>query len=65
MKFRGNFEIIGNLKIVNNLDKNGNGGLNSSSWNFIKDFFTHKINSILPNWGQNTFKLKAIIIDEQ
>lgn len=63
MKFRDNFEIIGNLKIVDNLDKNGNGGMNASDWDFLKDFFTNKINSVLPDRGQKTFKLKAIIKD--
>lgn len=63
MKFKDNFEIIGNLKIVDNLDKNGNGGMNASDWNFIKDFFTNKINSVLLDRGQKTFKIKAIIKD--
>lgn len=62
MKFRDNFEFIGNLKIVDNLDKNGKGGMNASDWNFIKDFFTNKINSVLTERGQKTFKLTAIII---
>jgi hypothetical protein len=61
MKFRDNFEIIGNLKIVDNLDNNGNGGMNPSDWSFITDFFTFKINSVLPERGQKTFKLKAIV----
>lgn len=63
MKFRDNFEVIGNLKIVDNLDKNGNGGLNASDWDYIKDFFANKINLVLANRGQKTFKLNAIIID--
>ena len=61
MKFRDNFEIIGNLKIVDNLDNNGNGGMNPSDWSFITDFLTFKINSVLPERGQKTFKLKAIV----
>lgn len=65
MKFRENIEVIGNLKIADNLDKNGNGGMNASDWNYIKDFFTDKINSLLPDRGQKKFKLKAIIKDEQ
>lgn len=63
MKFRENFEVIGNLKIVDNLDKNGNGGMNASDLSFIKDFFSDKINSILPDRGQKSFKLKAIVKD--
>ncbi|MBE8712825.1 hypothetical protein [Sphingobacterium hungaricum] len=65
MKFRHNFEVIGDLKIVENLDKNGNGGMNVSDWNLIKDFFTDKINSVLTGRGQKTFRLKAIIKNEQ
>lgn len=52
MKFRDNFELIGNLKIVDNLDKNGNGGMNASDWNYIKDFFATKIYSALADRGQ-------------
>lgn len=63
MKFRDYFEIIGNIKIVDNLDKNGNGGMNASDFNFIKDFFINKINAVLPERGQKTFKLKAIMKD--
>jgi hypothetical protein len=63
MKFRDNFELIGNLKIVDNLDKNGNGSMNASDWNYIKDFFANKINSGLIERGQKTFKIKAIIKD--
>ncbi len=65
LKFRDNFEVIGNLKIVDNLDKNGNGEMNVSDWDFIKDFFTNKINSLLSDRGQKTFKLKSIIKDEK
>jgi hypothetical protein len=42
MKFRDNFEVIGNLKIIDNLDKTGNGGMNASAWNTINDFFINK-----------------------
>ncbi len=61
MKFRDNFEFIGNLKIVDNLDKNGNGGMKANDWNFMNDFFTNKITYFLTDKGQQTFKLKAII----
>jgi len=63
IKFRDDFEVIGNLKIVDNLDKNGNGGMNASDLNFIKDFLSDKINSILPDRGQKLFKLEAIVKD--
>jgi len=65
LKFRDNFELISYLKIVDNLDKNGNGSMNASDWEFIKDFFANKINSIMPDRGQKTFKIKAIITDWQ
>lgn len=61
LKFRDNLEFIGNLNIVENLDKNGNGSMNASDWEFIKDFFANKINLVMPDRGQKTFKIKAII----
>lgn len=61
MKFRDNFELIDNLKIVDNLDKNGNGGMNAGDWNYIKDFFSDKINIVLSERGQKAFKVKAIL----
>jgi hypothetical protein len=61
MKFRANFELIGNLEIVDNLDKNGSGSMNASGWDFLQDFFAEKINSIMPHRGQKKYKLQAII----
>ncbi|WP_215226684.1 hypothetical protein [Echinicola shivajiensis] len=61
MKFRDNFSLIGNLNIVDNLDKNGNGSMNLSDWTFLKDFFDQKFKGILLERGQNPFKMKAII----
>lgn len=61
MKFRDNFEFIGNLQIVDNLDKNGNGGMNASDWNFIKDFFANNFSAILADRGQKSFKVKSIM----
>lgn len=63
MKFRDNFEIIGNLKIVNNLDKNCNGSMNASAWEFLRDFFSGDYISVLIKWGQKPFKLKSVLID--
>jgi len=63
MKFRDNFELIGNLKTVNNLDKNGNGSMNVSDWDYLDKFFTDNFVSILNNRGQKAFKLKAILIE--
>jgi len=63
MKFRDNLEILTNLKIIDNLDKNGNGSLNASDWNFLQDFFNQKFKSILVDRGQKTYKIAAIIQD--
>ena len=63
MKFRDNFELIGNLRIVENLDKNGDGCVNSSSWNFLKDFFNEKFKSILAERGQKKNKILSIVKD--
>lgn len=60
MKFRDKIDFIGNLKIVDNLDKNGNGGMNASDWDYIKDFFASQINSVMIERGQKTFKVKAV-----
>lgn len=63
IKFRDHFEFIGNLKIVNNIEKNGNGGLNASSWDYLRDFFNENFDKIMSERGQLTFKLKSIIKD--
>jgi hypothetical protein len=63
MKFRDNLEILTNVQIVDNLDKNGNGSLNASDWNFLQVFFNQKIKSILVDRGQQTYKISAIIKD--
>ena len=62
MKFRDNFEVIGNLKIVNNLDKNGNGSMNASDWTFLNQFFSDTYILVLSNRGQKKFKLKSILV---
>lgn len=61
MKFRDSFSLIGNLNLVDNLDKNGNGSMNSSDWTFLKDFFNQKFKSVLVERGQKQFNVKAII----
>ncbi len=62
MKFSENIERIGNLNIVDNLDKNGKSGINASDWNVLVDFFTdnnHK--KKLEERDQKPFKIQAII----
>ncbi|MFB3387710.1 hypothetical protein [Flavobacterium sp. LAR06] len=61
MKFRDNFESMGNLKIVNNIDKSGNGGVNASSWEYLKNLFNEKLLEMMSEKDQKAFKLKSII----
>ncbi|GGK77307.1 hypothetical protein ACD591_20495 [Rufibacter glacialis] len=61
MRFQENFEIIGNLEIVNNLDKNGNGSMNASDWDFLRDFFNGEYHHLLLNRGQKLFRIESII----
>ncbi len=63
MKFRDNFEIIGNVKIVDNLDKNGNGSMNASGLTFLNQFFSDNYISVLSNRGQKPYKLKSILVE--
>jgi hypothetical protein len=63
MKFRENLEYIGNVSIVDNLDKNGNGGMNVSEWIFLKDFFNQKYLTVLIDRGQRQFSVESIIRD--
>ncbi|TWI15576.1 hypothetical protein IQ31_04978 [Sphingobacterium siyangense] len=58
-----NFEIIGTLNIIDYLDKNGNVSMNISGWELIKDFFANRINSVMLERRQKTFKIGAIIKD--
>ena len=60
MKFRQNLELAGHIEIVNHLDKNGDSGVNASSWDFLKNFFTD-FENILSKRDQKVFKLEAII----
>ena len=63
MKFRDNCDVLGNLKIVDNLDKNGNGSMNASDWTFLNKFFSDNYILVLSNRGQKPFKLKSILVD--
>ena len=64
IKFRDNLELIGNLKIVDNLDKNGNGSMNASDWTFLNQFLCGNCTLVLSNRGQKPFKLRSILVDE-
>jgi hypothetical protein len=61
MKFRDNFEYVGNISIVDHLDKNGSGGMNASDWNLLQDFFNEKFKTVLPDREQTAFKVKAVL----
>jgi hypothetical protein len=61
LKFRNNFELICNLNIVDNLDKNGNSGLNSSALTVLDDLFINKLSVLENGRGQQKFKVKAIL----
>ena len=61
VKFSHNFELIGNIAIVDNLDLNGNGSVNASDWEFLKTFFNKNLQEVLKSRGQQLFKVKAIV----
>jgi len=61
MKFIENFEFIGSLEIVDNLDKNGDGFINVSSWEFLKNYFNEKFKTLLDQNGQKRYKVQAIV----
>ncbi|MFC0513638.1 hypothetical protein ACFFGT_05480 [Mucilaginibacter angelicae] len=61
LQFKDKMIFVGNLKIVNGLDKNGNGGANASSLGFLQRFFNNEISSILGYRSQKMFKVRSII----
>jgi len=63
MKFRNKMEYVGNLRIVDHLEKNGSGSMNASDWDLLADFFVDRYKSVLEERGQNAFKVEAIVID--
>ncbi|WP_114940506.1 hypothetical protein [Mucilaginibacter endophyticus] len=63
LKFKDKMMLIGNLKIINNLDKNGNGGVNASSWSFLQGFFNNEVSSVLKYKSQKMFKVRSILCE--
>ncbi|WP_269235198.1 hypothetical protein [Flavobacterium flavigenum] len=63
MSFYDNFEFIDNMKVMNNIDKNGNGSVNASSWDYLRKSFNEKFSEIMKERGQIAFRLKSIIRD--
>lgn len=63
MKDRYKFHFVGNLNIVDHLDKHSGSGMNASDWNFLSEFFTNKFRTVFSERGLNIFKVAAIIRD--
>lgn len=63
LKFRNNFQIICNLSIIDNLDKNGSGGMNASVLTVLDALFVNKLSILENELGQQKFKIKAILKD--
>lgn len=63
LKFKDKMVFVGNLKIVNNLDKNGNGGVNASSWRFLQGFFNNEMSSVLKYRAQKNFKVRSVLCE--
>jgi len=61
MTFRDNFYSIGNIDIVEDLDKNGNSGINAGNWHVLNEIFINDIDEVMAYRGQKKFKFKAII----
>jgi hypothetical protein len=63
MKWRENFELIGNLSIVDNLEQNGSGSFYPGDLDNLDKFFTEDLENVMDQSGQSKFKLKAIVKD--
>jgi hypothetical protein len=62
-KFQNGFEFVGNIQIVDNLDKNGNGSINANNWEILDKLFVNKMSIFMDERDQTIFKIKAILID--
>ncbi|MFD0752288.1 hypothetical protein ACFQZS_19190 [Mucilaginibacter calamicampi] len=58
--FKNNLEIIGNIKIVANLDNNGNGSVNAGSWEYLNGISAESKEKIVYR-GQTVYHIKAVI----
>lgn len=61
LKFRDNLEIIGNVEIIDNLEMNGNGSMDSSSWEILNNIFTNNFEELMKQRGQKKYQVKAIL----
>jgi hypothetical protein len=61
LTFRDNFELIANLLILDNIDKNGNGSMNVGSMKILDELFVHKLSALETTRGQKKFKVTAIL----
>jgi hypothetical protein len=63
MKMRENFELLGNLLIVDNLDKNGSGSFYPGNIDNLDNFLTKDLELLMEQRGQYKFKFRAILKD--
>ncbi len=61
MSFRDRFEFICNLPILEKLEQNGDGGMNSSNISILDDLFVNKIESFMKNQNQVKYRTEAIL----
>ncbi|WP_299436860.1 hypothetical protein [uncultured Aquimarina sp.] len=61
MSFRDKFELISNLPILKNLNKNGNGGMNASELNILDNFFVNRIEKFMTEQNQEEYLTEAIL----
>ena len=61
LKMRDEFQLICSLKILDNLDKNGNGAMNSSAMYVLDKLFVEQLETLEKLRGQRKMKIKAIL----
>ncbi len=61
MSFRDKFELISNLPVLENLDLNGNGGMNASDLNILDDLFVNRMDSFMTSQNQEKYLTEAIL----
>ena len=61
MSFRDEFELITNLPILENLNRNGSGGMNASDVKVLDDLFVNRIESFMKTQSQDKYLTEAII----
>ena len=59
-QFESSLEMVGNVSIVTNVDRNGNGSVNASSWDFLRKS-TPQLMENMSFRGQKIYQIKAIV----